>query len=125
MRAMRILIVEDDTELRRMYRLALAMAGFEVDEAADGIDALRIIENRLPDLGILDLILQGLDGLSVQQEPAARPHTSEIPLGAVPGPHIPTDTLNVARVLKKPIMPDELIRTVRHCLHAGPSVAGV
>lgn len=125
MRAMRILIVEDDTELRRMYRLALAMAGFEVDEAADGIDALRIIENRLPDLVILDLILQVLDGLSVQQELAAGPDTSKIPIVVVTGSNIPTDTLNVARVLKKPIMPDELIRTVRHCLHAGPSAAGV
>jgi DNA-binding response OmpR family regulator len=124
MRAMRILIVEDDTELRRMYRLALAMAGFDVDEAADGIDALRIIENRLPDLVILDLILQVLDGLSVQQELAAGPDTAKIPIVVVTGSNIPTETLKVARVLKKPIMPDELIRTVRYCLQSGRSMAG-
>jgi two-component system, OmpR family, response regulator len=123
MRPMRILIVEDDTELRRMYRLALAMAGFEVDEAADGIDALRMIENRAPDLVILDLILQVLDGLSVQQELAAGALTAGIPIVVVTGSNIPTDTLNVARVLKKPIMPDELIRTVRLCLDSGPSLA--
>ena len=107
-----------------MYRLALAMAGFDVDEAADGIDALRIIENRLPDLVILDLVLQVLDGLSVQQELAAGAHTAAIPIVVVTGSNIPTESLSVARVLKKPIMPDELIRTVRHCLDSGASIAG-
>src|SRR5262245_46170101 len=41
----RILLVEDDTDLRRFFRTSLSMAGFDVEEASDGIEALHLIEN--------------------------------------------------------------------------------
>lgn len=112
----RILIVEDDTDLRRMFRTTLALAGFDVEEAGDGIEALRLVENRPPDLVVLDLILQTLDGVSVLQELAARNATSEIPVVIVTGSQIDTDRLDVASVLHKPVMPDELVKTVERCL---------
>jgi two-component system phosphate regulon response regulator PhoB len=112
----RILIVEDDTDLRRFFRTALSMAGYEVEEAGDGIDALHLIENRPPDLVVLDLILRVLDGVSVQQELAAQAVTRNIPIVIVTGSAIDTGALDVACVLRKPVMPDELIYTVRRCL---------
>jgi DNA-binding response OmpR family regulator len=124
MRQKRILIVEDDTDLRRMFRTALAMAGYTVDEAADGLEALRIVEARPPDLVVLDLMLHALDGLSVQQELASRAITSQIPIVVVTGSELEVDALNVACLLRKPVMPDELIRTVQNCLHQGSSAAG-
>lgn len=116
----RILIVEDDTDLRRMFRTALAMAGYDIEEAGDGIDALRVVENRTPDLIVLDLALRALDGVSVQQELAARSFTRQIPIVVVTGSTIDTDALPVACVLRKPVMPDELVRTVRRCLAQKP-----
>jgi len=115
----RILVVEDNTDLRRMFKTALSLAGFDVDEAGDGIEALQIIELRPPDLVVLDLMLRALDGLSVQQELAAGSATAHIPVVIVTGSSIATDSIDVACVLRKPVMPDELVRTVRLCLRSG------
>jgi DNA-binding response OmpR family regulator len=122
--AKRILVVEDNADLRRLFRTALSLAGFEVDEAADGIDALRLIENRTPDLVVLDLMLRSLDGMSVQQELAARAMTSAIPVVIVTGSNLDVSGTNVSCVLRKPVMPDQLIATVKHCLVRGVAGAG-
>jgi len=124
MRQKRVLIVEDDADLRRMFRTSLALAGYIVDEASDGLDALRIVDERLPDLIVLDLVLQFLDGISVQQELAARALTRQIPIVIVTGSTIPTHGLPVACVLKKPVMPDELVRTVQQCMAHGAPASG-
>ena len=121
----RILVVEDNTDLRRMFKTALSLAGFDVDEAGDGIEALQIIELRPPDLVVLDLMLRALDGLSVQQELAARGATAHIPVVIVTGSTISTDNVDVACVLRKPVMPDELVRTVRQCLRSGAAAGTV
>jgi DNA-binding response OmpR family regulator len=122
--AKRILVVEDDADLRRLFRTALSLAGYNVDEAADGVDALRIIESRVPDLVVLDLMLQSLDGQSVQQELAARAITSDIPIVVVTGSTLEISGVNVSCILRKPVMPDQLVRTVRHCIVRGVSGAG-
>lgn len=124
MRGQRILIVEDDVDLRRMFRLALSLAGYDVEEAGDGLEALQLIENRPPDLVVLDLKLRALDGVSVQQELAARAFTSRIPIVIVTGSDLDTDALDVACVLRKPVRPDDLVRTVKQCLRAGSPAAG-
>ena len=124
MRQKRILIVEDDADVRRLYRTTLAMAGYEVEAAGDGVDALHLIENRLPDLIVLDLVLRSLDGVSVQQELAARSCTSQIPIVVVTGSSIDTRFLPVACVLHKPVMPDELVRAVKQGLTNAAPAAG-
>lgn len=120
----RILIVEDDADVRRMFRTALSMAGYDVEEAGDGVDALRLIDNHIPDLIVLDLVLRALDGVSVRQELAARAITSRIPIVIVTGSTIDTDALHVACVLRKPVMPDDLVRAVARCLVHGAPAAG-
>jgi DNA-binding response OmpR family regulator len=124
MQHQRILVVEDNTDLRRMFRMALALAGYDVEEAGDGLDALRLVESRAPDLVVLDLVLHFLDGVSVRQELAACPVTSQIPVVIVTGSSIDTDPLDVACVLRKPVMPDELVNTVRRCLAQGAPASG-
>jgi CheY-like chemotaxis protein len=124
MRPKRILIVDDDADLRRMFRTVLSMAGYDVAEAGDGVEALRLVENQAPDLIVLDLILRALDGVSVQQELAARSFTARIPIVVVTGSTIDTTDLNVACVLHKPVMPDELVKTVQQCLAVAANAAG-
>ena len=124
MRRKRILIVEDDIDLRRMFRTALAMAGYDVDEAGDGVDALNMVENRPPDLIVLDLVLRALDGISVQQELAARTFTQHIPIVIVTGSNLDTRGIPVACVLQKPVLPDDLVRTVQRCMASGSAVSG-
>jgi len=119
MRQTRILVVEDDHDLRRLFRLALSMEGYVVEEVPDGIDALRSIDNNPPDLVVLDLQLLVLDGASVQQELAARAVTRDIPIVIVTGSEASVNGSNVACLLRKPVTPDRLINVVRQCLVRG------
>ena len=61
----RILVVEDDTTVREVVATYLKAAGFLVDEAGDGLLALRLLEASTPDLVILDRLLPGVDGVEV------------------------------------------------------------
>src|SRR5258708_17877070 len=92
----RILIVEDDVDLRRMFRTTLSMAGYDVEDAGDGVEALRIVENRLPDLIVLDLVLRALDRVSVQQELASRALTPPLPIVIVTGSTLNTSARALA-----------------------------
>jgi two-component system KDP operon response regulator KdpE len=60
-----VLLVEDDGELRRMFRTALSFAGYRVVEAGDGLVALQVLDATSPDLIVLDLGLPDIDGLEV------------------------------------------------------------
>jgi CheY-like chemotaxis protein len=114
-----ILIVEDDDDLRRMFRTALMIAGFAVEEAADGPAALFRIHHDPPNLIVLDLSLPTVSGLIVHQEIAAHAHTRHIPVVIVTGSTMNLDHLDVPCVLRKPIDPEKLVSTVRECLQLG------
>jgi two-component system, OmpR family, phosphate regulon response regulator PhoB len=117
----RILVVEDDPAVRRMYRTVLGFAGFTVVEAEDGLSALQHLEDRAPDLVVLDLMLPTVSGFIVQQEIAAHAHTRDIPIVVVTGSEMNLDKLAVPCILRKPISPDELVNTVESCLSSGAS----
>ena len=114
-----VLIVEDDLALRRMYRVALAFAGFDVQEVGNGLDALRHIDADPPDAVILDLGLPLIDGFTVRQDIAAHALTRLIPIVVVTGSGDDLEWLDVACVLRKPVMPDKLVDAVRKCLASG------
>lgn len=114
-----ILIVEDDEDLRRLFRTALALAGYEVIEAGDGLEALRWIDHSPPDLVVLDLMLPRLSGVAVQQEIAAQAVTRQIPILVITGSTVAPENIEVACFLRKPISPDQLLHHVRSCLTAG------
>jgi CheY-like chemotaxis protein len=107
--------VEDDRELRRMFRYALSIAGYSVTEASDGIHALRMIEIERPDLILLDIGLPLLSGLDVQQEIAAHAQTRDIPIVIVTASSAELDALGVECVLRKPMSPEEVVDVVSRC----------
>ena len=114
-----ILVVEDDADLRRMFRTTLAFSGFRVLEAGDGLSALHQLDTERPDLVILDLGLPLVSGHVVRQEIAAHAHTRDIPIVVVTGTPTSRDSINVTCLLRKPVGPDELVQTVRTCLASG------
>ena len=61
----RVLIVDDDPHIREVVRFSLTKAGFEVDEAADGAEALQRLSGRPPDLVVLDILMPEMDGTDV------------------------------------------------------------
>ncbi len=60
-----ILLVEDDPSIRETTRIGLQQAGFRVDTAADGREALAMFRRQRPDLVVLDIMLPVVDGLEV------------------------------------------------------------
>jgi CheY-like chemotaxis protein len=119
-----VLIVEDDAELRRMFGQSLLMAGFDVREARGGFEALQKVDSDPPDIVVLDLILPGLDGFTVQAELAAHVHTRSIPIVVVTGTMGDFDDLDVACLLRKPVTPDSLVEAVKKCLASGAGSVG-
>lgn len=111
-----ILVVEDDHELRQLYRRALVMEGFDVREANNGYTALVMLETHNPDLIVLDLGLPVVSGHYIQQEIAARSEARRIPVLVVTGSTDDLSRLDVECVLRKPIAPDELVDAARRCL---------
>jgi CheY-like chemotaxis protein len=61
----RILIVDDDTSVRKVVRLMLEQAGFEVIEAGDGPEGIRAYRRQPPDLVFCDMFMPEQDGLEV------------------------------------------------------------
>ncbi|AHI01689.1 response regulator transcription factor [Kutzneria viridogrisea] len=61
----RLLVVEDEPSIRELLAASLRFAGFEVDTAATGTDALRAVERQRPDLILLDVMLPDRDGFEV------------------------------------------------------------
>ncbi|HEY3886452.1 MAG TPA: response regulator [Vicinamibacterales bacterium] len=114
-----VLIVEDDDDLRRMFRTALTFADFDVREAADGHTALADIDQHGPDIIVLDLGLPTLSGYIVLEELAAQAHTRNIPVVVVTGQEAPTQTEAMTCVLRKPVTPDRLVNVVRRCIVEG------
>jgi DNA-binding response OmpR family regulator len=109
-----ILLVEDDTDLRGMFRTALTVAGFDVREAADGYDALVMLEQGKTDLMVLDLRMPLVSGLDVLEDMRAR--NENVPVVVVTASPDDLSHLSVECVLKKPVTPEKLIATVTACL---------
>jgi two-component system KDP operon response regulator KdpE len=60
-----VLVVDDDSKLRKLVRVNLEQRGYLVKEAANGRDAMSIMEAQLPDLVIVDLVMPGVSGHTV------------------------------------------------------------
>jgi signal transduction histidine kinase/CheY-like chemotaxis protein len=68
LRARRIVIVEDNADVRHLLRLKLNRLGHDVAEAADGPEGLRVVLDQRPDLALVDLGLPGIDGFQLAKE---------------------------------------------------------
>ncbi len=76
----KILIIEDDQFLLKIYSNKLRAEGFEVSQAAEGNEGLRKVTDEKPDLIILDLILPGKNGFDILAEIKTNDETKDIPV---------------------------------------------
>lgn len=76
----RLLLVDDDAALAEMYALQLTASGFDVTTAHSGAEALRIVNDSLPDLIYLDLGLPGMGGLEVLERLRRAPGSAAVPV---------------------------------------------
>jgi DNA-binding response OmpR family regulator len=75
-----VLIADDDPQMRRLVRSVLVREGFQVEEAADGLDALDRVEQGGIDLVVLDFEMPRPDGLGVLEELRAQVRTAALPV---------------------------------------------
>ncbi len=112
---MKVLIVEDDSDARKVLSLILKLDGFEVTTASGGQEAIRVLQTDIPDLMLLDVMMPEMDGYEVCRWVRANPATAKI---AVLMLSAKADPESVARGLEagaddylaKPIKPSSLTK---------------
>ncbi len=117
----RILMVEDDANIREVYRTILEAAGHDVLEAADGQEGFRSVLMDEPDLVLLDLSLPLIDGDGLLKRLERLPIADELKVIVVTAHDRRVATSRIPEgtcrgLLIKPVHPDELVRTVHDCL---------
>lgn len=75
-----VLVVDDETDILELVAFNLERQQYKVLTAGDGISAVKIAREKIPDLIVLDVMLPGLDGFGVYRELRADPRTSGIPV---------------------------------------------
>jgi CheY-like chemotaxis protein len=116
----RILVVDDEEDVRTFLLTVFADAGAEICEAENGEEAIRMAQSLAPDLITLDLSMPGHDGAAAFAELRKTPGLEELPVCIVTG-HPEMRALIYGRpppegFLTKPIAPEKLVATVRRIL---------
>jgi DNA-binding response OmpR family regulator len=110
----RVLLVEDEADIRELIRYSLVQGGFQVEEACDGAEALEKLQTFAPDLIVLDLMLPGMLGLEVCQRLRARTDTAHLPILVVSAKSNASDKalgleLGADDYVTKPFSPRDLL----------------
>jgi DNA-binding NtrC family response regulator len=118
----RILIIDDESQIRSMLRLMLERVGYEIAEAPDGIEGIRQYRENPADLIITDLIMPNKDGIGMIIDLKKEfPKVKIIAMsgGGVNRPEGYLDgakKLGATRTLTKPIDRDEMLKAVKETL---------
>lgn len=119
-----ILLVEDDPAGRIMYAEWLGHAGFNVEQAHNGLQALERALDLIPDAIVTDLKIPGIDGYELTRRLKGDVRTQGIPIVAVTG-YAPfaqdpsrADRAGCDAIIPKPCLPEDLERTVRSLIDA-------
>lgn len=114
----RILVVEDEPSIAEVVGLYLKRAGYQVQTAADGKQAMSMLEKQIPDLVVMDLMLPEIDGLSLTRWLRDR---SDVPIIMVTARREEIDRIAGLEMgaddyVVKPFSPQELVSRVRAVL---------
>ncbi len=117
----KILVVDDDPNMRVLLRQMLALRGFDVVEAEDGLDALAKVEEAEPDVVVLDVMMPDMDGITVCKRLRQQPKTANLPIIMLSGkvhPEAIKEGLMAGadKYLRKPIPLADLIANIREVL---------
>jgi CheY-like chemotaxis protein len=116
-----VLIVEDQSDLRQLYVQELTISGFDVIEAANGLDAIAHSSSQYPDVILMDLSLPVLDGWEATRRLKSDSRTAHIPVVALTAHDGSGELQRATRAgcdwfVPKPCPPDDLIEEVRRVL---------
>ncbi len=117
----RVLIVDDYPDAREMYSEYLQFSGFDVVEAANGMEALQRAVDTEPDIILMDLSLPVMDGWEATRRLKADKRTATIPVVALTG-HALAGISEGARkagcdaFVTKPCLPEDLVKEIKKVL---------
>lgn len=117
-----ILLVDDDTTLREMYDERLRIEGFEIVQAANGIDALQKLREIKPDIILLDVMMPKVNGFEVLKQLKENPASKDIPVIILTALIQDKDRLQGKQlgaadfIVKSETMPGEVIAKIKRIL---------
>jgi DNA-binding response OmpR family regulator len=122
----KIVVIEDEPDIMEIVSYNLKREGYSVVGVDRGDAALNIIRNEAPNLIILDLMLPGMDGLSICQQMKSDPIVRDIPIIIISAKGEESDIvigleLGADDYLAKPFSPRELLARVKVVLRRGPA----
>ena len=119
--AKRILVVDDEQTIARLVQVNLQQAGYEVEVAFDGRDALRMLDSFMPELIILDVAMPYADGYEIMDVLKTSSDTERIPVIMLTAKSDEADVMRGWRsgvdcYLTKPFEIEELLKFVQRIL---------
>ena len=117
-----VVCIEDEQEMIDLVRLILGRRGFEVEGANGGLEGLEKVQQKKPDLVLLDLMMPDMDGWEVYQRMKSDESLREIPVIVITAKAQSIDKvlgLHIAKVddyITKPFGPQELLESVEKLL---------
>jgi DNA-binding response OmpR family regulator len=123
--ACKVLVVDDDAEIRDIIETLLNMRGYDVYSASDGISALAQVKNKRPNLMILDVSMPRMSGFQTCQAIRRLKGYEDIPVIFLTAKKSEQDRKFGERIggdayLTKPYKPEELLENVKHLLEIHP-----
>lgn len=117
----RVLVVDDDPDVRRLVEMKLKLDGIETLGATNGAEALQILEEEAVDLVVLDLMMPVMDGMEVCRRMRNDPRFQRVPIIMLTARAQPADiergfAQGATDYVVKPFSPRELLSRVRGVL---------
>lgn len=115
-----ILVIDDEPDTLTALQMALSLFGFEVVIARSAQEALRRVEERLPDLIITDISMPAMSGFELCRELRSRKTTRHIPIIMHTAMDVPGDPSRLYdRLITKPADIEEFVRAIEGLLPPG------
>lgn len=125
----RVLLVDDYRDAREMYSEYLEFSGFDVVEAANGMEALQRAVESAPDIVLMDLSLPVMDGWEATRRLKQDERTAQIPVVALTGHALAGVSEDAKQAgcdafVTKPCLPEDLVKEIRRVLERYPAGTG-